>query len=90
MCSDFEINRYKTDELENMQTSYILNDITSRKNRYVVRHGCWDTSDRCIDQEHCETNKKSLRLPVQQLWLKQWFSCFGDLDDLCSIFCHTH
>ena len=29
-----------------------------------------DTSDRYFDKEHFETNQKSLRLPVQKLWLK--------------------
>ena len=38
--------------------------------RYVMRHGDCDTSDRYFDKEHFETNQKSLRLPVQKLWLK--------------------
>ena len=38
--------------------------------RYVMRHGDSDTSDRYFDKEHFETNQKSLRLPVQKLWLK--------------------
>ena len=38
--------------------------------RYVMRHGDYDTSDRYFDKEHFETNQKSLRLPVQKLWLK--------------------
>ena len=37
---------------------------------YVVRH------DMYLDQEHFETNQKSLRPSVQKLWLKQWSSCF--------------
>ena len=37
---------------------------------YVMRHGDYDTSDRYFDKEHFETNQKSLRLPVQKLWLK--------------------
>ena len=43
--------------------------LTSRDaKRYVVRHGDYDTSD--FDKEHFEINQKSLRLPVQKLWLK--------------------
>ena len=38
--------------------------------RYVMRHGDYGTSDRYFDKEHFETNQKSLRLPVQKLWLK--------------------
>ena len=38
--------------------------------RYIMRHGDCDTSDRYFDKEHFETNQKSLRLPVQKLWLK--------------------
>ena len=30
----------------------------------------FDTSDRYFDKEHFETDQKSLRLPVQKLWLK--------------------
>ena len=36
----------------------------------TLRHGDYDTSDRYFDKEHFETNQKSLRLPVQKLWLK--------------------
>ena len=40
--------------------------------RYVMRHGDYDTYmyDGYFDKEHFETNQKSLRLPVQELWLK--------------------
>ena len=38
--------------------------------RYVMRHGDYDTSDIYFDKEQFETNQKSLRLPVQKLWLK--------------------
>ena len=37
---------------------------------YVVRHADANTSDRYFDQEHFETNQKSLRLPVQMLLRK--------------------
>ena len=38
----------------------------------TLHHASWglDTSDRYFDKEHFETNQKSLRLPVQKLWLK--------------------
>ena len=38
----------------------------------TLRHASWglDISDRYCDKEHLETNQKSLRLPVQKLWLK--------------------
>ena len=35
-----------------------------------IGHGDYDTSDRYFDKDHFETNQKSLRLPVQKLWLK--------------------
>ena len=70
VCTDFEINRYKIDEVrkyakKNMQ--FIWHHVTQK--RYVMRHGDFDTSDRYFDKEHFETNQKSLRLPVQKLWL---------------------
>ena len=72
VCTDFEINRYKIDEVENMQISrfiwFIWRHVTQK--RYVMRHGDYDTSDRYFDKEHFETNQKSLRLPVQKLWFK--------------------
>ena len=68
----------KLTKLENMQISrfiwFIWRHVTQK--RYVMRHGDCDTSDRYFDKEHFETNQKSLRLPVQKLWLKWWFSCF--------------
>ena len=38
----------------------------------TLRHASWGLrhSDRYFDKEHFETNQKSLRLPVQKLWLK--------------------
>ena len=54
---------------ENMKKScFIWRHVTQK--RYVMRHGDYDTSDRYFDKEHFETNQKSLRLPVQKLWLK--------------------
>ena len=61
--------RTKLTKLENMQKScFIWRHVTQK--RYVMRHGDCDTSDRYFDKEHFETNQKSLRLPVQKLWLK--------------------
>ena len=56
-------------KLENMQQLYVLFDVTWRK---TVRRTSWglDTSDRYFDKENFEINQKSLRLPVQKLWLK--------------------
>ena len=61
MCTDFEINRYKLDEVRTYAKIV---------KRYVVRHGAYDTSDRYFDKEHFEISQKSLLLPVQKLWLK--------------------
>ena len=38
----------------------------------TLRHASWglDTSDMYFDKEHFETNQKSIRFPVQKLWLK--------------------
>ena len=57
-------------KLENMQQLYILFDVTLRKNGTSYVMGTTNTSDRYFDKEHFETNQKSLRLPVQKLWLK--------------------
>ena len=61
----------KLTKLENMQKSrfiwFIWRLVTQK--RYVMRHGDYDTSDIYFDKEHFETNQKSLRLPVQKLWL---------------------
>ena len=58
----------KLTKLENMQKSRFIWRYVTQK-RYVMRHGDCDTSDRYFDKEHFETNQKSLRLPVQKLWL---------------------
>ena len=69
VCTDFEINLYKIDEVR--KYAKIVFYLTPRDaKRYVMRHGDYDTSDRYFDTEHFETNQKSLRLPVQKLWLK--------------------
>ena len=57
-------------KLENMQKNVCFNWCHVTQKRYVVRHGDYNTSDRYFDKEHFETNQKSLRLPVQKLWLK--------------------
>ena len=50
VCTDFEINRYKIDEVRKYaKVVFYLIYLTSRSD---------------------ETNQKSLRLPVQKLWLK--------------------
>ena len=59
----------KLTKLENMQKSRFISRHVTQK-RYVMRHGDYYTSDRYFDKEHFETNQKSLRLPVQKLWLK--------------------
>ena len=65
----FRSIRTKLTKLENMQKScFIWRHVTHK--RYVMRHGDCDTYDRYFDKEHFETNLKSLRLPVQKLWLK--------------------
>ena len=78
VCTDFEINGSELTKLENMQISrfiwFIWRHVTQK--HYVMRHGDFDISHRYFDKEHFETNQKSLRLPVQKLWLKWWFSCF--------------
>ena len=76
VCTNFEINRYKIDEFRKHATitCFIWRHVT--QTRYVVHHGGYDTSDRYLDQEHFETNQKSLHLPIQKLSLKQWFSWY--------------
>ena len=66
VCTDFEINRHKIYEFRKYPT--IVFYLTSRDaKRYIMRHRDFD---RYFDKEHFETNQKSLRLPVQRLWLK--------------------
>ena len=69
VCTDFEINRYKIDEIR--KYAKIVFYLTSRDAK-TLRYASWglDTSDRYFDEEHFETNQKSLRLPVLKLWLK--------------------
>ena len=70
VCTDFEINRYKIDEVRKYANiTFYLIYLTSRDAK-TLRHGDCDTSDRYFDKEHFEINQKSLRLPVQKLWLK--------------------
>ena len=70
VCTDFEINRFRIDEVRKYAkiVCFIWRHVTQK--RYVERHGDSETSDRYFDKEHIETNQKSLRLPVQKLWLK--------------------
>ena len=69
VCTDFEINPSKIDEVR--KYANIVFYLTPRDAK-TLRHASWglDTSDRYFDKEHFETNQKSLRLPVQKLWLK--------------------
>ena len=69
VCTDFEINPYKIDEVR--KYAKIVFYLTPRDAK-TLRHASWgrDTSHRYFDTEHFETNQKSLRLPVQKLWLK--------------------
>ena len=72
VCTDFEINRYKIDEVRTYaKIAFYLIYLTSCDAK-TLRHASWglDTSDRYFDKEHFETNQTSLRLPVQKLWLK--------------------
>ena len=70
VCTNFEINRFRIDEVRKYATIvyFIWRHVTQK--RYVVRHEDYDTADRYFDKEHFEINQKSLRLPVQKLWLK--------------------
>ena len=69
VCTDVEINRYKIDHVR--KYAKIVFYFTSRDEKMVRRASCGlDTSDRYFNQEHFETNQKSLRLPVQMLLLK--------------------
>ena len=72
VCTDFEINRYNIDEvITYAKIAFYLIYLTSCDAK-TLRHASWDsdTSDRYFDKEHFETNQKSLRPPVQKLWLK--------------------
>ena len=65
VCTDFEIKRYKIDEVR--KYAKIVFYLTSRDAK-TLHHASWglDTSDGYCDQEHIETNQKSLRLPVKK------------------------
>ena len=61
-CTNVEINQYEIDEVR--KYAKIVFYLTSRDAKTVGRTSLEH------DQEHRETNPKSLRLPVQTLWLK--------------------
>ena len=75
VCTNFEINRYKIDELRKHAkcVCFIWRHVTQNSLSWRL-----DSADTYLDQEHLETKQKFLRLPVlvQKLWLKQWFSWF--------------
>ena len=52
VCADFEINRFRIDEVRKYATiaCFIWRHVTQK--RYVVRHGDYDTSDMYFDKEH--------------------------------------
>ena len=54
-----------------MQKSYVLFDVMWRKNGTSMSYimGGSDTSDRYFDQKHFAIDQKSLRLPVQSVFL---------------------
>ena len=63
--------------LENIKKIvFYLTHVTQKWHVMSRGGGGSNTSDMHFDQEHFETNQNSLRLPVQKLWLKQWFSYF--------------
>ena len=70
MCTDFEINRFRIDEIRKYAKIVFYLIYLMSRDAKTLRHGDYDTSDRYFDKEHFETNQKSLRLPVQKLWLK--------------------
>ena len=74
VCANFEINWYTVMNLENMQNR-VLFDVTWHKNGTSYIMETW-----YFDQEQFETNQKSIRLPVQKLWLKLGVSWFWDID----------
>ena len=86
VCTDFEINRFRIDQVRKYATivCFIWRHVTQK--RYVVRHGDYDISDRYFDKEHFETNQKSLRIP-ESYGSNSGFRVFGDIDlDLWPMF----
>ena len=62
----------KLTKFENMQKSRFYLIYLTSCDAKTLRHASWGLqkiSDRYFDKEHFETNQKSLRLPVQKLWL---------------------
>ena len=73
VCTDFEINRYKIDEVRKYANiAFYSTYLTSRDAKNVTSciMGTATLLIGIFDKEHFETNQKSLRLPVQKLWLK--------------------
>ena len=68
VCTDFEINRFRIDEVRKYATivCFILRHMTQNGTSYVMG----TSTLMYFDKEHFETYQKSLRLPVQKLWLK--------------------
>ena len=74
--TNFEINQYKIDEFRKhaIIVYFIWRHVTQK--RYFVHQGGSDTSDKVFRSETFWNNQKSLRILVQKLWVKQWFSWF--------------
>ena len=96
-CTDFEINRYKIDEVRKYANiAFYLIYLTSHdaKTLHPCVMGTCDTSDRYFDKKHFEITQKSLRLPVQtvmaQIVVFVYSVTLTLTFDLCSIVCHTH
>ena len=62
VCTDFEINWHKIDGIYKTCKNRMFYLTLHDAKEYVVRRGGF-TSDRYVDQDHFETNQKSLRLP---------------------------
>ena len=77
VCTDFEINRYKIDEVRTYaKIAFYLIYLTSCDAK-TLRHASWglDTSDRYFDKEYFETNQK-----FKSYGSNSGFRVFGDLD----------
>ena len=80
--TDFEINRFRIDEVRKYATIvyFIWRHVTQK--RYVVRHVDYDTSDRYFNKEHFENMQKSrfIWFIWRQVTQKRYVMCHGDYD----------
>ena len=82
VCTDFEINRYKIDEVRKYANiTFYLIYLTSRDAK-TLRHASWglDTSDRYFNKELLKSTRSLYDFRFKSYGSKGGFRVFGHLD----------